>query len=127
MERWCLLARRHAPAISVKSGNGTSGRAGVQTSSMSQLLRWKWKSGKTTATGTRNSAFLLYKRGRDGRVSRRLGCRRLLGRSFRRQRFLRGLLAVRDNASALSSDNTQERRFYRLLCIEAEAGAFIAE
>src|SRR5262245_62228901 len=56
MARWCMLARRHAPAISVKSGNGTSGRVGVQTSSMSQLLRWKWKSGKTTATGTRNSA-----------------------------------------------------------------------
>jgi hypothetical protein len=43
---------------------------GVQTSSTSPLLRWKWKSGKTTATGTRNSAFLLapYRRGRHGRV-----------------------------------------------------------
>jgi hypothetical protein len=40
---------------------------------------------------------------------------------------VRDLLAVCDNASALSSDNTQERRFYRLVCIEAEAGAFIAE
>jgi hypothetical protein len=29
--------------------------------------------------------------------------------------------------SELPSDDTQERRFYRLVCIEAEADAFIAE
>ena len=33
----------------------------------------------------------------------------------------------RDNASALPSDDTQERGFYRLVCIQAEARAFIAE
>ena len=50
-----------------------------------------------------------------------------LGVHFGARVFLRGLLAVSDNAPALSSDNAQERKFYRLVCIEAEAGAFIAE
>jgi hypothetical protein len=31
------------------------------------------------------------------------------------------------NVSDLPSDNTHDRGFYRLVCIEAEAGAFIAE
>jgi hypothetical protein len=33
----------------------------------------------------------------------------------------------RDNGSALPSDEARERGFYRLLCIQAEAGAFVAE
>jgi hypothetical protein len=40
-----------------KKGSGTVGRVGAQTWSTSQLPRWKWKSGKSTATGTRNNAF----------------------------------------------------------------------
>jgi hypothetical protein len=55
MARWYLLALKRAPAISEKNGSGTVGRVGAQTSSMSQLPRWKWKSGNSTATDTRNS------------------------------------------------------------------------
>ena len=38
--------REGAPAIWVKKGNGTTGPVSAQTLSMSQLLRWKWKSVK---------------------------------------------------------------------------------
>jgi hypothetical protein len=39
----------------------------------------------------------------------------------------RRTLACGDNVSALPSDNTQERGFYRLVCIEPETGTFIAK
>jgi len=55
MAGWCLLALKRAPAISEKNGSGTVGRVGAQTWSMSQLPRWKWKSGNSTATDTPNS------------------------------------------------------------------------
>jgi hypothetical protein len=55
MARWCGPARRHAPAIWVEKGNGTPGPVSAQTLSMSQLLRWKWNSEKSFATGTHNS------------------------------------------------------------------------
>jgi hypothetical protein len=63
MARWCGPARRHAPAIWVEKGNGTPGPVSAQTLSMSQLLRWKWNSEKSFATGTHNSE-LPY--GREG-------------------------------------------------------------
>src|SRR6266436_9728876 len=55
MGRWCGPALRHAPAIWVEKGNGTPGPVSAQTLSMSQLLRWKWNSEKSFATGTHNS------------------------------------------------------------------------
>ena len=57
MGRWCGPALRHAPAIWVEKGNGTAGPVSAQTSSMSQLQRWRWSSEKSIATGTRNSEF----------------------------------------------------------------------
>jgi integrase len=48
-------ALRHAPAIWVEKGSGTTGPASAPTLSMSQLLRWKWKSEKPIATDIRNS------------------------------------------------------------------------
>ena len=53
MAELCGPARRHAPAIWVEKGNGTTGPVSAQTLSMSQLLRWKWKSVKPIATGIR--------------------------------------------------------------------------
>ena len=55
MAELCGPARRHAPAIWVENGNGTTGPVSAQTLSMSQLLRWKWKSVKPIATGIPNS------------------------------------------------------------------------
>src|SRR5262249_25787165 len=51
----CWSARRHAHAIWVGNSNGTNGRAGVQNSSLSKLLRWDWNLEKSIATGTHNS------------------------------------------------------------------------
>jgi hypothetical protein len=56
MAKLCGRALTHAPAIWVEKGNGTIGPVSAQTSSMSQLLRWKWKSVKPIATGILNSA-----------------------------------------------------------------------
>jgi hypothetical protein len=66
---------------------------------------------------------LIEKYGRMGQLDEMEGAaqRRLSVRLPRRSR------AWSDNAPALSSDNTQERGFYRLVCIEAKASAFIAE
>ena len=50
-----LLARRRAPAIWVGNSNGTSGRVGVQNSSLSKLLGRNWNLEKSIATGTHNS------------------------------------------------------------------------
>src|SRR5262249_55915600 len=55
MAKLCGPALRHAPAIWVGKGNGTTGPGSAQTLSMSQLLRWKWKSVKPLATGIPNS------------------------------------------------------------------------
>src|SRR6516225_547521 len=55
MARSCWPARRHAPAIWVGNSNGTSGRVGVQHSSLSKLLGWNWNLEKSIATGTHNS------------------------------------------------------------------------
>src|SRR5215510_3043169 len=60
MARSCWLARRHAHAIWVGNSNGTNGRAGVQNSSLSKLLRWDWNLEKSIATGTHNSEPLNY-------------------------------------------------------------------
>src|SRR5262245_7638193 len=51
MARSCRLALRRAHAIWVRNNNGTSGRAGVQNSSLS----WDWNLEKPIATGTHNS------------------------------------------------------------------------
>ena len=59
MARWCGPVLRYAPANWAKQDNGTIGRVGAQTSSMSQLLKWKWKSEKSIATGTPNSELSL--------------------------------------------------------------------
>jgi hypothetical protein len=53
----CGPALRHAPAIWVGKGNGTTGPVSAQTLSMSQLPRWKWKSVKPIATGIPNSPY----------------------------------------------------------------------
>jgi hypothetical protein len=42
-------------------------------------------------------------------------------------RLPRRTLACGDNPSGLPSDNTHERGFYRLVCVEAETGTFIAK
>src|SRR5262249_57734746 len=55
MARSCWPARRRALAIWVGNSNGTSGRVGVQNSSLSKLLRCNWSSEKSIATGTHNS------------------------------------------------------------------------
>src|SRR5262245_22946712 len=55
MARSCWPARRRAPAIWVGNSNGTSGRVGVQNSSLSKLLRCNWSLEKSIATGTHNS------------------------------------------------------------------------
>src|SRR6516164_5469000 len=55
MARSCWPARRHAPAIWVGNSNGTSGRVGVQHSSLSKLLGWNWNLEKSIVTGTHNS------------------------------------------------------------------------
>ena len=39
----------------VRNSNGTSGRVGVQNSSLSKLLGWNWNLEKSIATGTHNS------------------------------------------------------------------------
>jgi hypothetical protein len=51
-----VWAGADACALWVEKGNGTIGPVSAQTSSMSQLLRWKWKSVKPIATGILNSA-----------------------------------------------------------------------
>jgi len=55
MASWCRRALRHAPAIWAEKSTGTTGPISAQILSMSQLLRWKWKSEKSIATGTHNS------------------------------------------------------------------------
>src|SRR5262244_3539793 len=55
MARSCWPVRRHAPAIWVGNSNGTSGRVGVQHSSLSKLLGSNWNLEKSIATGTHNS------------------------------------------------------------------------
>src|SRR5262249_31252072 len=56
MARWWEPAWRHAPAVWVRKNDGIIGLVGVQTLSMSQLLRLKWSSEKPTAIDTHNSA-----------------------------------------------------------------------
>ena len=46
-----------------RNNNGTSGRAGVQNSSLSKLLRLEWNLEKFIATGTHNSEPLDHLRG----------------------------------------------------------------
>jgi hypothetical protein len=55
----CWLVRRHAHATWVRNSNGTSGRVGVQNSSLSKLLRWDWNWEKPIATSTHNSEPLV--------------------------------------------------------------------
>src|SRR5258708_14550229 len=62
MARSCWPARRRAPAIWVGNSNGTSGRVGVQNSSLSKLLGWNWNLEKSIATGTHNSEPLDHQR-----------------------------------------------------------------
>src|SRR4029453_7871544 len=62
MARSCWPARRRAPAIWVGNSNGTSGRVGVQNSSLSKLLRCNWNLEKSIATGTHNSKPLELER-----------------------------------------------------------------
>src|SRR5262245_53742650 len=56
MASWWEPAWRHAPAVWVGKNNGIIGLVGVQTLSISQLLRLKWSSEKPTAIDTHNSA-----------------------------------------------------------------------
>src|SRR5262245_48347533 len=81
----CWPERRRALAIWVGNSNGTSGRVGVQNSSLSKLLGWNWNLEKSIAIGTHNSEALdhlerrLAARGDEARKPMRIGERRAGG------------------------------------------------
>ena len=59
-----VLAGAEACArVWVGNSNGTSGRVGVQNSSLSKLLGWNWNLEKSIATGTHNSGEARGRRG----------------------------------------------------------------
>src|SRR6516225_10908952 len=96
MARSCWPARRRAPAIWVENSNGTSGRVGVQNSSLSKLLRCNWNLEKSIATGTHNSEPLDHLERRlaaPGSEARSGGG---LGEMTRRKREIVGLRNERD-------------------------------
>src|SRR5262244_1393801 len=95
MARSCWPARRRAPAIWVGNSNGTSGRVGVQNSSLSKLLRCNWNLEKSIATGTHNSKPLDHLERRLAAPGEARG-RRGLGKMTRRKREITGLANEQD-------------------------------
>src|SRR6516225_6309641 len=96
MARSCWPARRRAPAIWVGNSNGTSGRVGVQNSSLSKLLRCNWSLEKSIATGTHNSEPLDHLERRLAAPAVKREAEGGLGKMTRRKREIVGLTNERD-------------------------------